>query len=142
MQYLLKRLPALVLALLLSLIASSEASAQATIVIFNNDAPGVGFNDTTPANPVGGNSGTTVGQQRLIAFQTAANIWGASLTSAPTITVRSSWEPLGCAATSGTLGSAGPAHRLEKFFQLSSSRPLVPSCPCECVKGKRRKPDS
>ena len=40
---------------------------------------GVGFNDPTPAVPVGGNAGTTLGQQRLNAFQSAANIWGATL---------------------------------------------------------------
>lgn len=115
MQYVLKKLPVLALALLLSLIASSEAFAQATIVILNGDAPGVGFNDTTPATPVGGNNGTTLGEQRLIAFQAAANIWGASLTSAPTITIRGTWEALGCIATSGTLGSAGPATGLRNF---------------------------
>ena len=42
-------------------------------------APGEGFNDPTPAAPVGGNTGTTLGQQRLIAFQHAADIWGAEL---------------------------------------------------------------
>ena len=53
--------------------------ATATITIFNTNAPGVGFNDPTPAVPVGGNTGTTVGAQRLIAFQRAADIWGALL---------------------------------------------------------------
>ena len=50
----------------------STAFGAATITILNNDAAGVGFNDATPAAPVGGNSGTTLGQQRLIAFQAAA----------------------------------------------------------------------
>ncbi|MGZ5484040.1 MAG: PA domain-containing protein [Pyrinomonadaceae bacterium] len=107
MQYVFKKLPALALALLLSLIASSEAFAQANIVVLNGDAAGVGFNDATPATPVGGNNGTTVGEQRLIAFQTAANIWGATLTSGPTIVIHGSWAELACTATSGTIGSAG-----------------------------------
>src|SRR5688500_503277 len=107
MTYLIKKLPAFALALILTLIVSVEASAQANIVILNGDAAGVGFNDPAPATPVGGNNRTTVGEQRLIAFQFAANIWGATLNSGPTITVRGTWEALGCTANSGTLGSAG-----------------------------------
>lgn len=107
MQNLLKRLPAFALALIVTLMASAEASAQANIVILNGDAPGVGFNDTTAATPVGGNSGTTLGQQRLIAFQAAANIWGANLVSGPPITIRATWAGLACTSSSGTLASAG-----------------------------------
>src|ERR1041385_6645939 len=101
--------------LVVSLVAASTASGQATIVIQNTDNAGVGFNDATPAAPVGGNSGTTLGQQRLIAFQAAANIWGASLNSGPTITVRASWAALPCTSTTGTLGSAGPAALARNF---------------------------
>src|ERR1700752_2880199 len=107
MSYFLKRSSALIIGLAVALLASSEALAQANIVILNGDPAGVGFNDSTPATPVGGNTGTTLGEQRLIAFQAAANIWGASLVSGPTITIRSTWEALTCTATTGTLGSAG-----------------------------------
>src|SRR5688572_32725352 len=79
---------------------ASSAFGQATIVIQNNDAANVGFNDPTPVAPVGGNPGTTLGQQRLNAFQFAANIWGATLVSNSTITVRASWEALSCTETS------------------------------------------
>ena len=51
------------------LVAASAADAAATIVIINGNAAGVGFNDPTAAAPVGGNAGTTLGQQRLIAFR-------------------------------------------------------------------------
>jgi hypothetical protein len=54
----------------------SPVSAGAKLTIVNNDGPGEGFNDPTPVAPVGGNTGTTRGQQRLIAFQYAANLWG------------------------------------------------------------------
>jgi hypothetical protein len=87
---------------------SSCAMAAVTITIVNLNAPGVGFNDPTPAAPVGGNPGTTVGQQRLNAFQYAASLWGAELTSATEIQVRASFEPLACTAGGATLGSAGP----------------------------------
>src|SRR5512137_840602 len=84
------------------------AAAQATIVIINNNAAGVGFNDPTPAAPIGGNPGTTLGEQRLFAFEHAAGIWASALTSTVTITVGASFEPLSCTATSAVLGSAGP----------------------------------
>ncbi|NQD35953.1 peptidase [Permianibacter sp. IMCC34836] len=84
------------------------ANAAATIVIVNGNAPGVGFNDATPVAPVGGNVGTTLGQQRLIAFQEAANIWGATLNSNVTISVLATMEPLTCTSSSAVLGSAGP----------------------------------
>ena len=87
--------------------AALQAQAAATIVIQNLNAAGEGFNDPTAAAPVGGNAGTTLGQQRLIAFQAAADTWGATLTSTQTIVIRASFDPLSCTATSAVLGSAG-----------------------------------
>ena len=83
------------------------AQAAATIVIQNSNAAGTGFNDPTPVAPIGGNVGTTLGQQRLIAFQYAANIWGATLTSSVPIVVDAAFIPLSCTATAAVLGSAG-----------------------------------
>ena len=57
-------------ALALSFAAAGTAQAAATIVINNANAAGVGFNETTPATPVGGNTGTTIGTWRLIALPT------------------------------------------------------------------------
>ncbi|MDQ2989428.1 MAG: peptidase, partial [Pseudomonadota bacterium] len=76
------------------------AQAAATIVFINRNDAGVGFNDPAVVAPVGGNAGTTLGQQRLIAFQHAADIWGATLTSSVTIRVGASFEPLSCTADS------------------------------------------
>lgn len=115
MKRLYSRIPALLLTLTVTVIATPTAFAATAIVIQNNDAPNVGFNDPTPATPVGGNNGTTVGEQRLIAFQFAATIWGAVLTSGPTITVRASWASLGCTANSGALGSAGATSTFRNF---------------------------
>src|SRR5262245_24560043 len=94
---------------------ASTAFASATIVIINTDSPGEGFNDATPAAPVGGNPGLTVGQQRLNCFQQAANIWGSILTSSVTIKIRAAFNPLTCNATSAVLGSAGP-----RFVELGA----------------------
>src|SRR5262245_44735453 len=91
--------------------ASRPAFAAATIVVVNNDGPGEGFNDPTPAAPVGGNTGTTLGAQRLIAFQHAADLWGATLDSPVTIIVRAAFDPLG----TNVLGSAGPSFVFSDF---------------------------
>src|SRR5690349_16913236 len=81
--------------LALSLIGwMSGAQAAATIYILNGDGPGVGFNDATAVAPVGGNPGTTLGQQRLFEFQAAADKWGATLTSPVPIKVNATWEAL------------------------------------------------
>ncbi|MEQ1832789.1 MAG: PA domain-containing protein [Candidatus Eisenbacteria bacterium] len=92
---------------LLTALATS-AFAAVTINIVNMDGAGEGFNDPTPAVPVGGNPGVTVGQQRLFCFQQAANIWGSTLTSAVPIDIQAAFNPLTCTATSAVLGSAGP----------------------------------
>ena len=115
MNKIISKLPALLLTFVVGVMASSSVFSQATIVIENVDAADTGFNDPTPATPVGGNSGTTVGQQRLNAFQHAANIWGATLPGGPPITVRASWEDLPCEANSATLGSAGSIGLVRNF---------------------------
>ena len=105
----------LTLAAVLAL-SSATALAGAKIVIVNIDGPNEGFNDPTPAQPVGGNPGTTVGQQRLIAFQFAADIWGATIDSPAEIRIQSSFDPLTCTATSAVLGSAGTIQIVRNFL--------------------------
>lgn len=102
------RLTLLALPLALLVLAADPAiSFSATITIVNVDGAGEGFNDPTPAAPVGGNAGTTIGQQRLNVFNQAASIWGAILPSSVTIFVQAQFNALSCTATSAVLGSAG-----------------------------------
>ena len=89
------------LAIVLGVVAS--ASAQGHILVFNNNAAGVGFNDPTPAAPVGGNPGTTLGAQRANVFLRAAAIWEAKLRPTTDILVVAQFTPLGA----NVLGSAG-----------------------------------
>lgn len=79
----------------------------AQVIIVNGDGPGVGFNDPTSATPVGGNPGTTKGDQALFVFQQAADLWGKTLVSDQPILVLAFFTPLSCSATSGVLGAAG-----------------------------------
>ena len=99
-------------AMMVVLACSSTAFAGGvTIVIVNVDGPGEGFNDPTPAAPVGGNPGTTLGAQRLFAFTHAANIWGSTLDSPVTVRIQAAFNPLGA----NVLGSAGPTYLVSDF---------------------------
>jgi hypothetical protein len=65
--------------------------------------PGTGFADPTPAAPVGGNPGTTVGEQRIFVFLQAAAIWTERLQPEQDIFVAAQFVPL----APNVLGSAG-----------------------------------
>jgi len=80
--------------------------ASANVVIVSTDGAGEGINDTTARTPVGGNTGTTLGAQRLICMETAARFWSDRLVSTVDINVSVNWTSLTCSAGSVTLGSA------------------------------------
>lgn len=94
------------LATLLGLALGGSAFA-ADIVPINADPAGQGLNDLTPAAPVGGNPGTTIGEQRRIAYQFAADLWGSVLQSPAQIRIEASFQPLQCDPGRVVLGSAG-----------------------------------
>ncbi|HSB37005.1 MAG TPA: PA domain-containing protein [Thermoanaerobaculia bacterium] len=96
-------------------LAGAGVAAGARITVVNGNEAGVGFNDPAAATPVGGNTGTTVGQQRLIAFQYAADLWAALLDSPVEIRVRATFEPLSCTATTAVLGAASPTQSVRDF---------------------------
>jgi hypothetical protein len=81
-------------------------ASAATINVTSRDPAGQGFNDPTPVQPVGGNMGTTLGQQRMNVYKYVAGIWEKNLQSDVTINVSAAWEALTCTSSSATLGSA------------------------------------
>jgi PA domain len=95
----------------IALSAGAAAAGPAQFVIVNTNAPGVGFNDPTAAAPVGGNTGTTVGEQRLIAFKHAAGIWSLALDSTVPIRIRAQMIPL----PPNVLGNAGALDAFSDF---------------------------
>lgn len=104
--------PLMLIALVGFLLAASDSAlGAATITVVNIDGPNEGFNDPTPVAPVGGNPGTTRGQQRLIAFQFAADLWGATLDSNVQVRVNAAFNPLGA----NVLGSAGTTFVFSDF---------------------------
>jgi len=98
-----------------ALLATAATAGAATITVVNRDGPGEGFNDPTPLAPIGGNQGTTRGEQRLIAFEYAANLWAAQLVSPVEIRVKANFDPLSCDAVSATLGLASPVSLFRDF---------------------------
>ena len=125
--------------LILSIATSGES---ADIVIRNLDGAGEGFNDPTPAAPVGGNDGTTVGAQRLRVFERAAAIWGAVLTSEVTIVVDARFDPLLCDQTSAVLGSAGPVSVWRDFPNAPFAATQYPVALANALSGTDLAPSS
>ncbi len=103
-------LPILLFPLLL-LAGAGSAGAAATINVINDDGVGEGFDDPTGVAPVGGNPGTTLGAQRLNAFEFAADLWADLITSDVEIQVVAEFNPLFCdpnvGAVLGQVGSGG-----------------------------------
>src|SRR5436190_4030887 len=111
------------LKMLLAVMAFAAGSlfAQAPITIVIVDPPGVGFNDPTPAEPVGGNTGITIGEQRVMAFRYAAAIWSSKLESPTPIRVRADWGELPCTAASSVLALT----RATAWFSFSNPHPEI-----------------
>lgn len=110
--------------LVLALVPVPALAAQ--VIVVNGDPPGVGFNDPTPATPVAGNPGTTVGQQALNVFQRAADVWGHRLVSEQPILVISFFTPLPCSATGGVLGAAGANWYFANIPPAAGGQALAP----------------
>ena len=121
------RIPGLAALALASLLQPAVLHAAATFIIQNSDSTGSGFNDPTPVAPVGGNTGATLGQQRMIAVQAAANLWGNQLNSTPAITVSASWTALPCSTNGGTLASSGPGSSWNNFTGQPLANHLYPA---------------
>lgn len=99
-----KRLSLLALALGL---ACAPALAAELVVVNFDQGTGAGLDDPTPAAPEGGNPGLSVGEQRRIVYQYAAEMWGAILDSDVPVYVGARFTPLTCTVNSAVLGSAG-----------------------------------
>ena len=103
-----ERLAILPLALLLG---AAPALGQATFQIVNGDTAGTGLNDPTPVSPVGGNSATTLGAQRMAALQYGLSLWASRVNSSLPIRVQASFatdSSITCTATDAVLAMTGP----------------------------------
>ncbi len=129
--------------LFLALLVASSALASARITITNADAAGTGFNDPTPAAPVGGNPGTTLGQQRLNAFQFAADTWGKLINSNVEIVVSATFAPINRGTDScSILGQAGPEDFLLNFDNAPKQNVWYPVALANALAGRDLRPGS
>lgn len=91
--------------LLVLALAPGRASARAT---FKVQTQGDGFDDATPAAPVGGNPGKTLGEQRRLALSHALDLWAGQLDSTVPIALDVQFADLGCGQDGAViLGQAG-----------------------------------
>ena len=103
---LLSRLPPFVLTIAALVVTGPLYGAE--IIIISLDGEDSGLNDPSPVDPVPGNPGTTLGEQRLNAVQAAANWWGARIASNVTIEIQVQFGSLVCDQTNALLGVGGP----------------------------------
>ena len=89
--------------------------AEAAFILDVQDAPGEGFNDQTVVAPVGGNTATTLGQQRINAAQAALNLLDVIFQSDVDVIVGATFDPRGGSAFSAVLGSAGATNFARDF---------------------------
>jgi len=95
--------------LLLWLAICPAALAGAEIRVLSANGSGEGLGDRTPATPVGGNPGTSLGEQRHIAFEYAASLWSATLGNRVPITIRAEFTDLDCSGGTAVLGATAPS---------------------------------
>ncbi len=93
---------------LLVQVAMTSSALASTVwkVVYPEQGTARGFYDATPTNPVGGNLGRTLGEQRRIAFEKAVSIWADVVSSSVTITIEAQMIPLPCDAQGAILGQA------------------------------------
>ena len=94
----------------LLLVSNATVYAQVPVFLVNLDDRGTGFDDPTPVEPVGGNIGTTLGEQCTIVLQTALDQWGRLVGNTVPIVVLVTFMDQLCDAASGAaiLAAAGP----------------------------------
>jgi hypothetical protein len=113
--------------LALTLFIPQRAAAFAVFEIIVADGPDEGFNDPTPATPVGGNTGTTRGAQRLQALQHAADQWGAQLDSTVVIRIEATFDPIECVGGYSTTLALGGTTFLEFVLDDEGDEVIVPT---------------
>ncbi len=111
----------------LALLLGSAAEARAIEVTrsFEEEPAGRGYRDATPAAPVGGNPGTTVGQQRTNVLDRALEVFAARLRGSQIVRVSSTFngDDLPCTSTAAVLGGASADHAFRHRGANASPHP-------------------
>lgn len=118
----------------------SVNALAAELVVVNFDPEGQGLNDPTPATPVGENPGTTIGEQRQVAYRFAAELWGNVLQSDQPVFVGASFADLTCTPTGAVLGSAGTTFVFSDFANAPVPGTWYPSALADAIAGEDLQP--
>lgn len=94
--------------IVLLLAVFQPALANVEFEVEYQDTASTGFLATTPVTPVGGNQGTTLGEQRRIALEHALGEFAERLSSSVPIHIQARFQNLGGSSSSAILASAGP----------------------------------
>lgn len=132
---------ATLVALLVVTAVCADGARAATVRVIPGDAAGEGFNDPTPVSPVGGNRGATLGEQRRIAFEYAAQRWAARVVSPVEVRIAATFDPLACNASSTTLGVAGPVSVFRDFAGAPRPNTFYPAALADSLAGMDLAPD-
>jgi MYXO-CTERM domain-containing protein len=111
------------------LVALLAAESQATVFTASfADDSGRGYLDPTPVQPVGGNPGTSVGQQRRIVFERALAVFAGRLQSTQPIRVLTTFsgdvDGLECTPTAAVLGGAAAHHAVHYRGPAGAPHPM------------------
>jgi len=123
-----------------SCVILNTAMAAATFTLDIGDGPNEGFNDPTAVTPVGGNTGTTLGEQRRIVFERAGEIWGEFINSDVDIIIDAAFDPQTCNGNSAVLGSAGSNFIFRNFPNRPFSNTWYHAALADSLRGSDNNP--
>jgi hypothetical protein len=115
-----------------------KVEARADFVLV---AAGAGFADATPVQPIGGNEGITLGDQRRRALARALEIWGAALDSPVPIVIDATFPDLSCTQDGAVLGQASAAQYVAGLGNVLGG-PYYPSALGDRIAGRDLSPDN
>lgn len=131
-------------AVLAAIVIAAPAWGAAKIILINADGPNEGLNDPSPRQPVGGNPGDTLGEQRRYALLFAAQLVASRITTSVPIRVKVEFNPLECDANSAQIGGAAPI----QLFSFNTNPPpralpnvLYPAALANALTGRDLSPD-
>jgi MYXO-CTERM domain-containing protein len=93
-------------------LASPSRAATPYQINYLDEGTSSGFEDPTVVAPVGGNTGTTRGAQRRIAFEFAVEVWTSVVSSDVPIAIDATMTSLECDEYAAVLGQAAPTTAL------------------------------
>lgn len=124
------------------LLAAAQAEAGPVLRASYPERAGDGFFDETPVEPVPGNPGTTLGEQRRHVLEHALDILASYIDSDVTIWIRATFVDLGCDGESevAVLARGGTSYRVINFESAPRRNVYYPGTLASHIAGERLQP--